>query len=157
MQWWTSSCPVNVRLHYTWLLKGAIDACLQSVGNSENNMVTRDCIFREIIGESPICMMTSSNGNIFHVTGPLCGKFTGEFPSQRPVTRSFDVFPDLCLNKRLSKQSRHRWFETPTRSLWRPCNGKTDSLFMLSRKALYIQYRPTKMRTFVQCIVIYGR
>ena len=29
---------------------------------------------------------------------------TGEFPSQRPVTRSFDVFFDLCLNKRLSKQ-----------------------------------------------------
>ena len=24
-----------------------------------------------------ICMMTSSNGNIFHVTGPLCGEFTG--------------------------------------------------------------------------------
>ena len=39
-------------------------------------------------------MMTSSNGNIFRVTGPLCGKFTGpgEFPTQRPVTRSFDVF-----------------------------------------------------------------
>ena len=31
---------------------------------------------------------------------------TGKFASQRPVTRSFDVFFDLCLNKRLSKQSR---------------------------------------------------
>ena len=30
---------------------------------------------------------------------------TGELPSQKPVTRSFDVFFDLCLNKRLSKQS----------------------------------------------------
>ena len=30
---------------------------------------------------------------------------TGEFPAQRPVTRSFDVFFDLRLNKRLSKQS----------------------------------------------------
>ena len=30
---------------------------------------------------------------------------TGEFPSQRPVTRNFDVFFDLCLNKQLSKQS----------------------------------------------------
>ena len=30
---------------------------------------------------------------------------TGEFPSQKPVTRSFDVFFDLRLNKRLSKQS----------------------------------------------------
>ena len=30
---------------------------------------------------------------------------TSEFPSQRPVTRSFDVFFDLCLNELLSKQS----------------------------------------------------
>ena len=39
-------------------------------------------------------MMTSSNGDIFRVTGHLCGEFTGpgEFPTQRPVTRSFDVF-----------------------------------------------------------------
>ena len=47
---------------------------------------------------------------------------TGEFPSQRPVTRSFDVFFDLCLNKRLSKQSWGWWFETPSHSLWRHCN-----------------------------------
>ena len=44
---------------------------------------------------------------------------TGEFPSQRPVTRCFDVFFDLRLNKRFIKQSRRRWFETPSRSLWR--------------------------------------
>ena len=45
-------------------------------------------------------MMTSSNGNIFRVTGPLCGEFTGpgEFPTQSPLTRSFDVFFDLRLN-----------------------------------------------------------
>ena len=47
----------------------------------------------------------------------------GEFPAQRPVTRSFDVFFDLCLNKRLSKQYRHRWFETPSCSLWRHGNA----------------------------------
>ena len=29
----------------------------------------------------------------------------GEFPTQRPVMRSFDVFFDLRLNKRFSKQS----------------------------------------------------
>ena len=29
-----------------------------------------------------VFMMTSWNGNIFRVTGPLCGEFTGEFPSQ---------------------------------------------------------------------------
>ena len=39
-------------------------------------------------------MMTSLNGNIFRVTGHLCGEFTGPrwIPAQRPVTRSFDVF-----------------------------------------------------------------
>ena len=47
---------------------------------------------------------------------------TGEFPAQRPVTRGFDVFFDLRLNKRLSKQSWGWWFETPSRSLWRHCN-----------------------------------
>ena len=47
---------------------------------------------------------------------------TAEFPSQRPVTRGFDVFLDLRLNKLLSKQSRSWLFETPSQSLWRHCN-----------------------------------
>ena len=70
-------------------------------------------------------MMTSSNGNIFRVTGPLCGEFTGpgEFPTQRPVTRSFDIFFDLRLNKRLSKHSWGWWFETLSWSLWRHHNA----------------------------------
>ena len=46
----------------------------------------------------------------------------GEFPAQRPVTRSFDVFFDLHLNKRLSKQSWGWWFETLSRPLWHHCN-----------------------------------
>ena len=37
---------------------------------------------------------------------------TGEFPSQRPVTQSFDIFFDLRLNKQLSKQSWDWWFES---------------------------------------------
>ena len=53
---------------------------------------------------------------------------TGEFPFQRPVTRSFDVFFDLSLNKCLSKQSRRRWYETPSRSLWHHCNETSDKL-----------------------------
>ena len=47
----------------------------------------------------------------------------GEFPAQRPVTRSFDIFFDLRLNKRLSKQSWGWWFETPSRPLWRHRNA----------------------------------
>ena len=46
----------------------------------------------------------------------------GEFPAQRPVTRSFDVFFDLRMGTRLSKQSWGWWFETPSRSLSRHCN-----------------------------------
>ena len=46
----------------------------------------------------------------------------GECPSQRSVTRIFDVFFDLRLNIRLSKQSWGWWFDTPSRSLWRHCN-----------------------------------
>ena len=42
-----------------------------------------------------------------------------EFPAQRPVTRSFDVFFDMRLDTRLSKHSRGWWFETPSRPLWR--------------------------------------
>ena len=70
-------------------------------------------------------MMTSSNGNIFRVTGHLCGEFTGsrDFPTQRPVTRSFDVSFDLRLNKRLNKQPWGWWFETLSWSLWRHCNA----------------------------------
>ena len=49
----------------------------------------------------------------------------GEFPTQRPVTRSFDVFFDLRLNKRLSKQSLGWWFETPSHPLWPHCNEWT--------------------------------
>ena len=58
-----------------------------------------------------LIMMTSSNGNIFALLALCAGNspVTGEFPSQRPVTQSFDVFFDLRLNKRLSKQSRYRW------------------------------------------------
>ena len=92
-----------------------------------------------------ICMMTSSNGNIFREIGPLCGEFTGpgEFPTQRPVTRSFDVFFDLRLNKALSKQSWGWWFETLSRSLWRhrkglpKCNKECHAW-----KVLFIYWQP---------------
>ena len=47
---------------------------------------------------------------------------TGEFPAQKPVTRSLDVFFDLRLNKRLSKQSWGWWFETLPHPLWRHSN-----------------------------------
>ena len=47
----------------------------------------------------------------------------GEFPTQRPVTQSFDVFFDLHLNKQLGEQSWGWWFETLSLPLWRHRNG----------------------------------
>ena len=52
---------------------------------------------------------------------------SGEFPAQRPVTRSFDVFFDLCLNKRLRKQSLGWWFQMLSRPLWRHRNGQEQN------------------------------
>ena len=80
-----------------------------------------NCISSKPSLQMPV--MTSSNGNICRVTGLLCGNspVTGEFPSQRPVTRSFEDFFDLHLNKRLSKQLRCWWFEMPLCSLWHDC------------------------------------
>ena len=68
-------------------------------------------------------MMTSSNW-VFFALLVLCDgnpPVTG-FPWQRPVTRSLDIFFDLSMGKRLSKQPSSRWFETPSGSLWRRCN-----------------------------------
>ena len=56
---------------------------------------------------------------------------TGELPSQKPVTWSVDVFFDLGLNKRLSKQSRHWWLKTWPRSLWRHSNAIIQSDFFI--------------------------
>ena len=53
---------------------------------------------------------------------------TSEYSSRSPMTHSSDAFYDLCQKKRLSEQSRHRWFETPSRSLWRHCNGSSTRM-----------------------------
>ena len=77
-------------------------------------------------------MMTSSNRNISALLSFRAGNSpaTGEFPAQRPVMQSFDVFYDLHLNKRLSKQSWGWWFEMLSWSLWRHHN---DIMFWLTK------------------------
>ena len=66
---------------------------------------------------------------------------TVEFPSQRPVKWSFNVFFDLHLNKRLSKQLRRQWFGMPSYSLWHHC------IFLL----FYAENKNMKI-TFTLCI-----
>ena len=68
----------------------------------------------------------------------------GEFPAQRRVTRSFDVFFDLRPNKRLNKQSWGWWSETPSSSLWRHRNVTSRSwrclkLSLVDREVNYCQ------------------
>ena len=54
--------------------------------------------------------------------------------------RSFNMFFDLCPNKRLSKQSWGWWFETPSRPLWHHCNGGSeDDIPWLIYVSYYIQ------------------
>ena len=78
-----------------------------------------------ILASRSIHMMTSSNGNIFRVTGPLCGEVTGHrwIPLTKASDAGFDVFYDRRLNKRLSTQPWGWLFETPSCSLWRHPNG----------------------------------
>ena len=59
-------------------------------------------------------------------------------PHRGPVTLSFDVFFYLCLNKRLSIQSRHRWFESSSHSLWRQCAGYmiTSGFMQLTKNSM---------------------
>ena len=90
---WTSNCAIqNTK---TWI----------SLNSNKKNQ-PMGMIENDLPGDSHF-MMTSSNGNIFHVSGHFCGNspVPGEFPAQRPVTRSFNAFFDLRLNLRLNKQS----------------------------------------------------
>ena len=78
-----------------------------------------------LMGHQQLCMMTSSNGNIFRVTGHLCGEFIG----QRWILRTKASDAELrcflwsAMKKRLSKQWWGWWFQTPPCPLWRQSNG----------------------------------
>ena len=66
--------------------------------------------------------MTSSNGNIFRVTGHLCGEFTGN--RWIPLAKAIDAELWCFLNKQLNKQSWGWCFETPSRSSSPQCGNK---------------------------------
>ena len=118
-------CKINIRInHVTW----------PSLSRNPRTLI-KSLHFLWRSGTRRFHIMTSSNGDIFRVTGHLCGEFTGpgEFPTQRPVTRSFDVFFDMRLNKQLSKQWWGWWFATLLRPLWRHRNDLTvESVLKMS-------------------------
>ena len=86
-----------------------------------NNYILRE--ISDIIIYPCINMMTSET---FSALLAICAgnsPVPGEFPAQRPVTRSFDVFFDLRLNERLRKQQWGWWFETLSHPLLRHFNN----------------------------------
>ena len=98
--------------YITWLITVYIHICYQRTYNE---------IFRQ-------SAWWRHQMEIFSVLLAICAgnsPVSGEFPVQMPVTRSFDVFFDLRLHKRLSKQSWGWWFETPPCSLWHHSNGRS--------------------------------
>ena len=66
-----------------------------------------------------LIMMTSSNGNLFRVTGHLCGEFTGHWwnPHAKASDAKLWSVPEWT-----GKQSWGWWFETQSRPLWRHSN-----------------------------------
>ena len=89
-------------------------------------------------------MMTSSSGNMFRVTGTLCGEFTGH--RWIPLTKASDAelwcFLWSAPEKWLGKQSRRMWFETLPRPLWRHCNDSTTKHARKRQPCLYILHLP---------------
>ena len=104
----------------------------------------------------PNTMMTSWNGNISVLRAFCAGNspLTGELSSERPVTRSFDVSFDLCQNKGFSKQSRRRWFETPSRSLWRHCNHNGFQSIHFNKSGLRLIYKFIYYEKYTQINVL---
>ena len=81
----------------------------------------------------------------------------GEFPAQRPVARSFDVFFDLRPNKRLSKQWWGWWFETLSCSLWRHRNEINENRTIFTKQQfILLTYEIHVCPPKLQCKILYG-
>ena len=113
-----SGCWINRKFHFTDALR-----C------SAKNRRAMGLVIAQLCAKIDPVMMTSSNGRFSELLALCAGNspVTGECPSQRPMTPSFDIFFDLHLNKRLSKQSWRWWFEMSSRSLRRHRNVSVRS------------------------------
>ena len=104
--------------------------------SGENLIPNRQCglpLLQWMANRGVDTMITSSNGSIFLVTGPLCGEFTCHrwIPHTKASDGQLWCSLNLRMNKRLSKQSWGWWSETPSCSLWRQCNDVGDFCNML--------------------------
>ena len=103
-----------------------------------------------------INMMTSSNGTIFRVTGPLCEEFTGhgEFPAQRQW-RGALIFSLICARIIAWVNDREAGrFETPARPLWRHCNDGVSNHLQLELCNSLFRLRTTiKPQLYITSVV----
>ena len=130
---------ITVTSHERLCLKSAASRLFQQQISQANNKETLNATSLALCNGNAVSVLMSSRPHnlqmiitwwrhqmeTFSALLALCAgnsPVTGEFPSQRPVTRSFDVFFHLCLNKQLSKQTWGWRFEPPSRPLWRHCN-----------------------------------
>ena len=124
---WESSFHFHWKLCLHWLKKLLIAVVIQGLYNEICISISHFPILFSRCGQSDP-MVTLWNGNIFRITGPLCGETTGH--RSIPLIKASDgeLWCPLwsAPEQRLSKQSRRRWFETPSRSLWRHCNTILD-------------------------------
>ena len=107
---------MNYLYAQTWCFLSSLNLCMCVIGQ---NISFRYRWWRHQMEAFP-ALLAICAGNL-----PV----PGEFPAQRPVTRSFDVFFYLRLNKWLSKQWWGWRFETPSHPLWRHCSDMIYSLF----------------------------
>ena len=85
-------------------------------------VLTPNAVRWEVPAWRPVTSWWRHQMDAFSALQALCegnSPVTGEFPSQRPVAQSFDVFFDLRLNTGLGKQ---RPRQLPSRPLWRHSN-----------------------------------
>ena len=75
------------------------------------------------LGSNSFFIMTSSNGNIFRVTGHLGGESTGHrwIPRTKTSDAELLMFPLICTWNH-QPQSWGWWFEMTSSPLWRHCN-----------------------------------
>ena len=93
--------------------------------------------------------MTLSNGNIFRVTGPLLGEFTGHWWILLTKASDAELWCFLWSTpEKIIKQSRRRWFETPLHLIWRRCSAKKRNMFNVLRHNITVPI-PISLQLFL--------
>ena len=117
---WRKIC-ISIFMCLVWFVEQTASEIYNYLDIQTHLEFDRDTIFMVIFSWNPWWHLQMETYSALLALCSGNSLVTSEFAAQRPVTQSFDVFFDLCLNKWLSDLSRCQWFETPSCSLWRHC------------------------------------